>query len=101
MVCLVTFREQKKCFDYSLTLDTEDVENILFAITSVLQNLNYYEHLIPYMEKLIEMEPEFKAHLYDIAYAYEKIEDYENSILYYLKYLDEDRSQTAPGIILE
>jgi len=80
----------KKMFDYSLTLDTEDVENILFAITSVLQNLNYYEHLIPYMEKLIEMEPEFKAHLYDIAYAYEKIEDYENSILYYLKYLDEE-----------
>jgi tetratricopeptide (TPR) repeat protein len=80
----------KKMFDYSLTLDTEDVENILFAITSVLQNLNYYEHLIPYMEKLIDMEPEFKAHLYDMAYAYEKIEDYENSIKYYLKYLDED-----------
>ena len=80
----------KKMFDYSLTLDTEDVENILFAITSVLQNLNYYEHLIPYMEKLIEMEPEFKAHLYDMAYAYEKIEDYENSIKYYLKYLDEE-----------
>ena len=27
------------------------------------------------------MEPEFKAHLYDLAYAYEKIEDYENSII--------------------
>lgn len=80
----------KKMFDYSLTLDTEDVENILFAITSVLQNLNYYEHMIPYMEKLIDLEPEFKAHLYDMAYAYEKIEDYENSIKYYLKYLDEE-----------
>jgi tetratricopeptide (TPR) repeat protein len=80
----------KKMFDFSLTLDTEDVENILFAITSVLQNLNYYEHLIPYMEKLIEMEPEFKAHLYDMAYAYEKIENYEESISYYLKYLDEE-----------
>ena len=80
----------KKMFDYSLTLDTEDVENILFAITSVLQNLNYYEHLIPYMEKLIDLEPEFKAHLYDMAYAYEKIEDFENSIKYYLKYLDEE-----------
>jgi tetratricopeptide (TPR) repeat protein len=80
----------KKMFDYSLTLDTEDIENILFAITSVLQNLNYYEHLVPYMEKLIDLEPEFKAHLYDMAYAYEKIEDYENSIKYYLKYLDEE-----------
>ncbi len=80
----------KKMFDFSLTLDSEDVENILFAITSVLQNLNYYEHMIPYMVRLVEMEPEFNAHLYDLAYAYEKIEDFENSIIYYLKYLDEE-----------
>jgi tetratricopeptide (TPR) repeat protein len=80
----------KKMFDYSLTLDSEDVENILFSITSVLQNLNYYEHLIPYMVRLVDMEPEFKAHLYDLAYAYEKIEDFENSISFYLKYLDEE-----------
>jgi tetratricopeptide (TPR) repeat protein len=78
----------KKMFDYSLTLDSEDVENILFAITSVLQNLNYYEHMIPYMERLVEMEPEFKAHLYDLAYAYEKIEEFETSIKYYLSYLE-------------
>jgi tetratricopeptide (TPR) repeat protein len=80
----------KKMFDYSLTLDSEDVENILFSITSVLQNLNYYEHLIPYMSRLVEMEPEFKAHLYDLAYAYEKIENFDNSIVYYLKYLEEE-----------
>ena len=80
----------KKMFDYSLTLDSEDIENVLFAITSVLQNLNYYEHLIPYMERLVQMEPEFKAHLYDLAYAYEKIEDFENSITYYLKYINEE-----------
>jgi tetratricopeptide (TPR) repeat protein len=80
----------KKMFDYSLTLDLEDRENILFAITSVLQNLNYYEHLIPYMLQLIELEPDFKAYHYDLAYAYEKTDDYENSIKYYLLYLDED-----------
>ncbi|HUX57775.1 MAG TPA: tetratricopeptide repeat protein [Bacteroidales bacterium] len=80
----------KKMFDYSLTLDSEDIENILFAITSVLQNLNYYEHLIPYLLRLVEMEPEFKAHLYDLAYSYEKIEDFDNSISYYLKYLEEE-----------
>lgn len=80
----------KKMFDYSLTLDSDDVENILFAITSVLQNLNYYEHLIPYLLKLTDLEPEFYAHLYDLAYAYEKTEDFENSIYYYLKYLEEE-----------
>jgi len=80
----------KKMFDYSLTLDSDEIENILFSITSVLQNLNYYEHLIPYLLKLIEKEPNFKAHIYDLAYAYEKIEDYENSVIFYLKYLEEE-----------
>jgi len=94
----------KKMFDYSLTLDSDDIENILFSITSVLQNLNYYEHLIPYLLKLIELEPEFFAHLYDLAYAYEKTENFENSIHYYLKYLEEepfsDSAWYNMGIIL-
>ena len=80
----------KRMFDYSLTLDSDDQENILFAITSVLQNLNYYEQLIPYMEKLVELEPDFKAHLYDLAYAYEKTGNYEQSIKYYLLYIEEE-----------
>ena len=44
-------------FDYALTLDSEETENILFSIVTVLQNLNYYEQMIPYMLKLIEMSP--------------------------------------------
>ena len=39
---------------------------------------------------LFELEPEFKAHLYDLAYAYEKTEDFDNSIKFYLKYLEEE-----------
>ena len=80
----------KKMFDYALTLDSEEIENILFTIVTVLQNLNYYEHLIPYLIRLIEKEPDFKAHLYDLAYAYEKVENYNYSITYYLKYLEEE-----------
>jgi tetratricopeptide (TPR) repeat protein len=78
----------RKMFDYALSLDSDDIENILFAIVSVLQNLNYYEQLIPYLLQLMEREPNFNAHLYDLAYAYEKTEDFENSITYYLKYLE-------------
>jgi tetratricopeptide (TPR) repeat protein len=80
----------KKMFDYALTLDSEEIENILFVITSVLQNLNYYETLIPYMLRLMELEPWYHAHLYDLAYAYEKIQDFENSIKYYREYLEEE-----------
>jgi len=80
----------KKIFDFALTLDSDDPGNILFSITSVLQNLNYYEYLIPYLEKLIDLEPEFYAHVYDLAYAYEKTEDYENAIVSYLIYLENE-----------
>ncbi|MCX6333585.1 MAG: tetratricopeptide repeat protein [Bacteroidia bacterium] len=80
----------RKMFDFALTLDSDETANILFSIVSVLQNLNYYEHLIPYLLRLIVKEPEFKAHLYDLAYAYEKAEDFENSIEFYMKYLEED-----------
>ncbi|MFZ0281241.1 MAG: tetratricopeptide repeat protein [Bacteroidales bacterium] len=80
----------KKMFDFALTLDSDDPGNILFSITSVLQNLNYYEYLIPYLKKLIDLEPDFYAHLYDLAYAYEKTEDFEHAIIFYLKYLEEE-----------
>jgi tetratricopeptide (TPR) repeat protein len=80
----------KKMFDYALTLDSDDLANILFSITSVLQNLNYYDYLIPYLKKLIEIEPDFYAHLYDLAYAFEKTENYAESIKYYQKYLEEE-----------
>jgi len=80
----------KKMFDYSLTLDSDETANILFSITSVLQNLNYYEYLIPYLKKLMKLEPDYNAHLYDLAYAYEKTEDFENSIACYLKYLENE-----------
>jgi tetratricopeptide (TPR) repeat protein len=80
----------RKMFDYALSLDSDDAANILFSIVSVLQNLNYYEQVIPYLLMLIEREPDFKSHLYDLAYAYEKTEDFTNSITCYLKYLEED-----------
>ncbi len=80
----------KKMFDYALTLDSDDPGNILFSITSVLQNLNYYEYMIPYMKRLIEIEPEFNAHLYDLAYAYDKTGDFSSAIDFYLKYLENE-----------
>jgi tetratricopeptide (TPR) repeat protein len=80
----------KKMFDFALTLDSDDTGNILFLITSVLQNLNYYEYLIPYLKRLIGIEPDFYAHIYDLAYAYDKTEDFENSISCYLKYLENE-----------
>ena len=32
----------KKMFDFALSLDSDDSVIILYSITSVLQNLNYY-----------------------------------------------------------
>ncbi len=88
MAMLGDIQGAKKMFDFALSLDSDDTVIILYSITSVLQNLNYYEYLIPYMKRLVELESDDDDHLYDLAYAYEKIEDYDNSISLYLKYLE-------------
>lgn len=80
----------QKIFDKALKSDAEDEETILYNITSVLQNLNYYEQMIPYLHRLSELEPDFAAHIYDLAYAYEKKADLRNSIKYYCRYLEEE-----------
>jgi tetratricopeptide (TPR) repeat protein len=80
----------KRMFDQALAVDNEERENILYTITSILQNLNYYDHMIVYMHKLIELEPDFFSHYYDLAYAYEKVSDMENAVKYYELYLHEE-----------
>jgi tetratricopeptide (TPR) repeat protein len=80
----------RKVFDRALDTEYEDQETILYSITSVLQNLNYHEEMIPYLHMLADLEPDFAAHKYDLAYAYEKKGDYRNSIKYYTMYLEEE-----------
>jgi tetratricopeptide (TPR) repeat protein len=80
----------KKMFDHSLTVEPDDTVNILFAITTVLQNLNYYEHLIPYLKKLIALEPDFHTHKYDLAYAFDRTNDFTNALKTYREYLEEE-----------
>ncbi len=80
----------RKMFDYALELGEDEPENILFSIVSVLQNLNYYEQLIPYLIKLEELEPDYNGHVYDLAYAYDRTGNLKMSIEYYLKYIEDE-----------
>lgn len=74
-------------FDYALSLDKSEEINILLGISSILYNLNQFRLLIPYLERLNLLEPDYSTHIYDLAFAYEKLQDYENSIDYYNRYL--------------
>ena len=49
------------------------------------------------MKRMVELESDDDDHLYDLAYAYEKIEDYDNSISLYLKYLELEPFSDSPG----
>lgn len=80
----------RKNFDYALSLDPDDEVNILMSLTSILHNLNHYDLLIPYLKRLVEIEPFVFTHLYDMAFAYEKLHEYERSIEFYNKFLDDD-----------
>ncbi|MCD4770726.1 MAG: tetratricopeptide repeat protein [Bacteroidales bacterium] len=76
-----------KNFDYALSLDSSEEINILLGITSILYNLNNFQLLIPYLKRLNLLEPDYYTHIYDLAFAYEKLQDYENSIKNYNLYL--------------
>lgn len=80
----------RRNFDLALSLDPDDESNILVNITSILQNLNHYDLLLPYLIRLSELEPDVSFHLYDIAFAYEKILNYNKSIEFYNLFLDSD-----------
>lgn len=78
----------KKYFDHALSIDSSEESAILLSITSILYNLNHYKILLPYLERLIKLEPDFHTHLYDLAYAHERLEDFEKAIEYYNIYLN-------------
>ena len=80
----------RRNFDLALSLDPDDEANILASITSILQNLNHYDLLLPYLIRLSELEQDVPFHLYDIAFAYEKILNYDKSIEFYNIFLDSD-----------
>jgi len=80
----------RKNFDKALSVDDTEEINILLNITGILNDLNHYDLLTTYLERLLTLEPEFTAHLYDLAYAYEKLGDNRNSIKYYRKYIEEE-----------
>ncbi|HUS86563.1 MAG TPA: tetratricopeptide repeat protein [Bacteroidales bacterium] len=80
----------RKNFDYALSMDKSEEVNILLNITSILQNLNHYELLIPYLERLANLEPHFSSHLYDLGFANEKLGHNGESIKYYNRYLEQE-----------
>lgn len=80
----------KKYFDIALSMDETEEINILLSITEILNNLNHYSLLPKYLLRLIELEPDYNSHIYDLAYTYEKLGNNKSSIKYYKKYLDEE-----------
>ncbi len=78
----------KKYFDTALSLDDSEEINILLNITGILNDLNHYKLLTKYLERLAELEPDDANHLYDLAFAYEKLGEDKSSIKYYKKYLE-------------
>lgn len=80
----------RKNFDRALLVDESEEVAILLSITSILYNLNHYKILLPYLHRLVDLEPDFHTHLYDLAYAYEKLDRYEEAIDYYKRFLDKE-----------
>lgn len=81
-----------KCFDRGLEMggDQDQQETVLYSITNILQNLNFYKQAIPYLHQLIKLEADFPSHMYDLAFAYEKTGELDKAVRYYKTYIEEE-----------
>ncbi len=82
--------EAKKHFDIAVALTSENKSEVLCNIGITFEDRAQFNTAIGYFLESYDINKSNIAILYDLAYCYDKINDYEKSIYYYEKYLDED-----------
>ena len=80
----------KKYFDKALILTPDNKDEILCNIGISFEERGHYKIAIPYFLESYSIDNENVAILYDLAFCYDKINEYSKSMHYYEKYLDED-----------
>ncbi len=70
--------------------DKEELVDMLYSISQTLQFQGLYELAIQYLKQAYKMVDDYLFILYDLAYCNEKIEQTQQSLFYYEKYLEKD-----------
>ena len=74
----------------SLIQEKEELVDTLYSISQTLQFQNHYNLAIDYLKQAHSQEDDYLFVLYDLAYCYEQINNFKQSLIHYEKYLDKD-----------
>jgi tetratricopeptide (TPR) repeat protein len=77
-------------YNKAVSLEYEDVVDLLTNIASTLQQIGHYGFARDFYEKAYQEEPENSTVLFELAYCSEKIDNDRESIKFYKAYLSED-----------
>lgn len=81
-------KEAIRQWEKALELNHEDKEEQLFSIGVHLETGGHYKLAIRYFKQALEINPENLGALYEMAFCYERLDDINQSLLYYNLYLD-------------
>ncbi len=82
--------DAEKSFDHALTIATEDIFEALQNISIAFENARHFHLAIKYLLLAYKITPDHLSVLYDLGYFHERIDKFNDSILYYQEYLDHD-----------
>lgn len=78
----------ESCFQKAISVPDNDKPYLLHRIAGLYQYSDNLNHAIQYLEQSYGMNSESLAVIFDLAYCYEQVNDYQKAELYYNKYLD-------------
>lgn len=82
--------EADEAFNCAVENATEGKDDVLYNIAFSYVNTRRYKSAIHYLLIGHEVNPENPTILHELALAYERLDDLENSVVFYKKYLDFD-----------
>ena len=82
--------EARKHFDRAVSLTSDNKSEVLCNIGITFEDRLQFQTAIDYFMESYCINQSNISILYDIAYCYDKIHNFDKSIYYYEKYLDED-----------
>ncbi len=78
----------RKNFDQALALNPENQEELLLDIVLSFEYLGHYREALKYLKSAYKSNPENTSVLYEMGFCYNKLNKFDKSIAFYMKYLD-------------
>lgn len=72
-----------RCFDQAIELADDEPEELLMEVGYNLNQNGFYQDALPYLQGCIKLRPNFENALFELAFAYDKLDNLDLSVLTY------------------